>query len=145
MMRLYMGFRVAGPSQRLYRHGRREGRSCSPTRSGEDALTDLMKARLFTPSCYAYIVLRWMCHHLKTYLTAKSSSAPCIDVSSERKLTMLLQQQSGGSKSVSSVQTSERANNNAKILGMTIIKFLEAIKAAAPTSRSVTVCPCFES
>ena len=40
MTRLYMGFRVAGLSQRLYRHGRRELRSFLPARSGEDVLAD---------------------------------------------------------------------------------------------------------
>jgi hypothetical protein len=50
---------------------------------------------------------------------------------------MLSHQLSGSSKFVSPVQTSERANNNAKIFGMTKSKFMEAIKPAELASRSM--------
>jgi hypothetical protein len=51
---------------------------------------------------------------------------------------MLSHQLSGSSKFVSPVQTSERANNNAKIFGMTKPKFMEAIKPTELASRSMT-------
>ena len=42
-----MGFRAAGLSQRLYRHGRRELRSCLPARSVEDVLADFNEGEAF--------------------------------------------------------------------------------------------------
>jgi hypothetical protein len=47
MTRLYMGFRTAGLSQRLYQRGRRESRICQPARSGEDVLTDFSEGKAF--------------------------------------------------------------------------------------------------
>jgi hypothetical protein len=51
-----LGFGVAGLSQRLGRHGRREDGSCLPTRSGENVLNDLTKGYL-PISFSAYILV----------------------------------------------------------------------------------------